>query len=229
MEVKLTEVMTEPLPETGKQTLGLRAFNSILRLCEDKKAVVIGPGIGTFRETQTLVLKLVKTLGLPVILDADGLTALATGLHSLTPMKRPLILTPHPGEMGRLAGVTAKQVLEDRIGLSRDFSQSHRAYLVLKGFRTLIASPQGEIFINPTGNPGMASGGTGDVLTGMIGGLVCQGIDPLASIQTAVYLHGLAGDRAVLQKGERSLAATDLIGQLPAVLQGGFDSQPKVC
>jgi len=229
MEIKLTEVMTEPLPETGKQTLSLRAFNSILRLCEGKKAVVIGPGIGTFKETQTLVLKLVKTLGLPVVLDADGLTALATGLHSLAPMKRPLILTPHPGEMGRLAGVTTKQVLENRIGLSRDFALSHRVYLILKGFRTLIASPQGEIFINPTGNPGMASGGTGDVLTGMIGGLVCQGIDPLVAVQTAVYLHGLAGDRVVLQKGERSLAATDLIAQIPAVLQAGFDSQTKVC
>ncbi len=229
MEVKLTEAMTEPLPETSKQTLSLRAFNAILRLSENKRAVVIGPGIGTFKETQTLVLKLIKTLDLPVILDADGLTALSAGLHSLAPMKRPLILTPHPGEMGRLAGMTTKQVLEDRIGLSRGFSQSHRVYLVLKGYRTLIASPQGEIFINPTGNPGMASGGTGDVLTGMISGLICQGIDPLASIQMAVYLHGLAGDRVVLEKGERSLVATDLIRQIPAVLKGGFDSQSKVC
>jgi NAD(P)H-hydrate epimerase len=222
MEVKLTEVMTEPLPETAKQTLGLRAFNAIVRLCENKKAVVIGPGIGTFKETQTLVLKLIRTLDLPIVLDADGLTALAGSLKSLPSMKRPLILTPHPGEMGRLVGLTSRQVLEDRIGLSRSFSQSHRVYLVLKGYRTLIATPQGEVFINPTGNPGMASGGTGDVLTGMIGGLICQGIDPLPSLQMAVYLHGLAGDRVVLEKGEQSLVATDLIHQIPAVLRGGI-------
>jgi NAD(P)H-hydrate epimerase len=222
MEVKLTEVMTEPLPETAKQTLSLRAFNAIVRLCENKKAVVIGPGIGTFKETQTLVLKLIRDLDLPIVLDADGLTALAGGLKSLPSMKRPLILTPHPGEMGRLVGLTSKQVLENRIDLSRDFSQSHRVYLVLKGYRTLIATPQGEVFINPTGNPGMASGGTGDVLTGMIGGLICQGIDPLPSLQMAVYLHGLAGDRVVLEKGEQSLVATDLIHQIPAVLRGGI-------
>ena len=222
MEVKLTEVMTEPLPETAKQTLGLRAFNAIVRLCENKKAVVIGPGIGTFKETQTLVLTLIRTLDLPIVLDADGLTALAGSLKFLPSMKRPLILTPHPGEMGRLAGLTSKQVSEDRIGLSRSFSQFHQAYLVLKGHRTLIATPQGDVFINPTGNPGMASGGTGDVLTGMIGGLICQGFDPLPSLQMAVYLHGLAGDQAVLEKGERSLVATDLIRQIPAVLREGI-------
>ncbi len=229
MEVKLTEVMTEPLPETAKQTLSLRAFNAIVRLCENKKAVVIGPGMGTFKETQTLVLKLVRALDLPMVLDADGLTALAGGLKSLPSMKRPLILTPHPGEMGRLVGLTPKQVLENRIDLSRSFSQSHRVYLVLKGYRTLIATPQGEVFINPTGNPGMASGGTGDVLTGMIGGLICQGIDPLPALKMAVYLHGLAGDRVVLERGEHSLVATDLIHHIPAVLREGFDSQPKVC
>ena len=103
--------------------------------------------------------------------------------------------------MGRLTGLTSKQVLEDRIDMSRNFSQSHQVYLVLKGYRTLIATPQGEVFINPTGNPGMATGGTGDVLTGMIGGLICQGIDILPSLQMAVYLHGLAGDQGRSGKG----------------------------
>lgn len=222
MEVKLTEVMTEPLPETGKQTLSLRGFDAILRLCENKKAVIIGPGIGTFKETQTLILKLLRTLDLPIILDADGLTALASNLKSIPPVKKPLVLTPHPGEMGRLTGLTSKQVLEDRIGMTRSFSQTHQVYLVLKGYRTLIGTPQGEIFINPTGNPGMASGGTGDVLTGMIGGLICQGIDVLSSLQMAVYLHGWAGDRVASEKGEKSLVATDLIHQIPAVLQAGI-------
>lgn len=220
MEMKLTEVMTEPLPETPHQTLSLRAFPPLLRLCEKKKAVIIGPGMGTFKETQALILKLIGTIDLPVILDADGITALSTQSKTLSSIKGPLILTPHPGEMSRLTGLTSKQILEDRVEISRHFAQSHQAFLVLKGFRTLIATPQGEIFINPTGNPGMASGGTGDVLTGMIGGLISQGFSILSSLQMAVFLHGLAGDRVSSEKGERSIVATDLIEKIPAVLSG---------
>jgi len=220
MEVKLTEVMTEPLPETPKQTLSLRAFNTILRLCENKKAVVIGPGIGTYKETQSLVLKLIKALDLPIILDADGLTSLSAQPKTLLAAKRPLILTPHPGEMARLIQSTVREVQEDRIGVSKNFSQSHRIYLVLKGHRTLIATPKGEVFINPTGNPGMASGGTGDVLTGMIGGLICQGLDILQSLKISVYLHGWAGDEVARELGEKSLIATDIIKTFPALLHG---------
>jgi NAD(P)H-hydrate epimerase len=220
MEMKLTEVMTEPLPETPKQTLSLRAFNSLLRLCEKKRSVIIGPGIGTFKETQSLILKLIKTLDIPIILDADGLTALSTQPKTLPAANRSLILTPHPGEMARLINSTAKEVQEDRIGVSRKFSQSNHVHLVLKGFRTLIATPKGEVFINPTGNPGMASGGTGDVLTGMIGGLICQGFDILTSLQISVYLHGLAGDNVAQEMGEKSLVATDIIERIPALLQG---------
>jgi NAD(P)H-hydrate epimerase len=220
MEMKLTEVMTEPLPETPKQTLSLRAFNPLLRLCEKKRAVIIGPGIGTFKETQSLVLKLIKTLDIPIILDADGLTALSTQPKTLPAANRSLILTPHPGEMARLINSTAKEVQEDRIGVSRKFSQSAHVHLVLKGFRTLISTPKGEVFINPTGNPGMASGGTGDVLTGMIGGLICQGFDILTSLQISVYLHGLSGDKVAQEIGEKSLVATDMIQKLPALLQG---------
>ena len=222
MEVKLTEVMTEPLPETPKQTLSLRAFNPILRLCENKKAVIIGPGIGTFKETQTLILKLIKTLDIPIILDADGLTALATQPKTLPAANRSLILTPHPGEMASLIRSTAKEVQEDRIGVTRNFSQSHHVYLVLKGYRTLVATPKGDIFINPTGNPGMASGGTGDVLTGMMGGLICQGFDILPSLQISVFLHGLAGDEMAREIGEKSLVATDIIKKIPFLLQGGI-------
>ena len=220
MEVKLTEVMTEPLPETPKQTLSLRAFNSILRLCENKKAVIIGPGVGTFKETQSLILKLLKTMNLPIILDADGLTALATQPKIFPTTNRSLVLTPHPGEMARIIRSTPKEVQEDRIGISRNFAQSHHVHLVLKGYRSLIATPKGEVFINPTGNPGMASGGTGDVLTGMIGGFICQGFDILPSLQMAVYLHGLAGDQMARELGEKSLIATDIIERIPVLLQG---------
>jgi NAD(P)H-hydrate epimerase len=220
MEVKLTEAMTEPLPETSHKTLSLRAFNSIVRLCENKRAVIIGPGVGTVKETQSLIIKLIKTLDLPIILDADGLTALSAHTGGFPSTKRSLIMTPHPGEMARLTRSTVKDVQEDRIGVSRQFSQSRHAFLILKGYRTLIATPEGEIFINPTGNPGMASGGTGDVLTGMIGGLACQGMDILRSLQAAVYLHGLTGDRVAEEKGEKSLLAMDMVRKIPDVLQG---------
>jgi len=219
MEMKLTEVMTEPLPETPKQTLSLRAFSAIVRLCENKKAVIIGPGLGTYKETQSLVLKLIKALDLPIILDADGLTALATQPKTLPATNRSLILTPHPGEMARLIRSSAKEVLENRFGVSKNFSQSQHVHLVLKGHPTLIASPKGEVFINPTGNPGMASGGTGDVLTGMIGGLICQGFDILPSLQASVFLHGMAGDEGAQEMGEKSLIATDMIEKLPALLK----------
>ncbi len=219
MEMKLTEVMTEPLPETPKQTLSLRGLNAILRLCENKKAVIIGPGIGTEKETQSLVLKLLRTLELPVILDADGLTALATQPKFLPASNHSLILTPHPGEMARLLQSTPKEVQDNRIATSRDFAQSRQVHLILKGYRTLVATPKGEVFINSTGNPGMASGGTGDILTGMLGGLLSQGFDLLASLQAAVYLHGLAGDVVARERGEKSLIATDLIEKLPSLLQ----------
>jgi NAD(P)H-hydrate epimerase len=228
MEVKLTEVMTEPLPETPKQTLSLRAFNSLLRLCENKKAVVIGPGVGTFKETQTLLLKLIKTLNIPVVIDADGLNALSTQPKILPLENRSVVLTPHPGEMARLIQSTPKQVQEDRLGISRNFAQTNHVYLVLKGYRTLIATPHGDVFINPTGNPGMASGGTGDVLTGMIGGLICQGFDILTSLKISVYLHGLAGDEMAKELGEKSLVATDIISKLPSLLQGRFDFRPFI-
>lgn len=220
MEMKLTEVMTEPLPETPKQTLSLRAFKAISRLCENKKAVIIGPGLGTFKETQLLVLKLIKTLDLPIILDADGLTALATQPKTLPVANHLLILTPHPGEMARLMQTTIKEILEDRIGISRNFSQTYGVHLILKGHPSLITTPKGEVFINPTGNPGMASGGTGDVLAGMIGGLVCQGFEILPSLQMAVYLHGMAGDQGAQELGEKSLMATDIIEKIPTLLKG---------
>ena len=220
LEMKLTEVMTEPLPETPKQTLSLRAFSAIVRLCENKRAVIIGPGLGTLKETQSLILKLIRTLDLPIILDADGLTALATQPKTLPIKNRSLMLTPHPGEMARLIRSQVKDVLEDRVGLSRNFSQSQHVHLILKGHPTLISTPKGEVYINPTGNPGMASGGTGDVLTGMIGGLVCQGFDILTSLQVAVYLHGMAGDEGAQEIGEKSLIATDIIEKIPTLLKG---------
>jgi NAD(P)H-hydrate epimerase len=219
MEMKLREVMTEPLPETPKQTLSLRAFHAIVRLCEDKRAMILGPGMGTDKETQSLILKLIKTVNLPIIVDADGLTALASQPKTLPAANKSLVLTPQPGEMARLLRSTVKEVQGDRIKISTTFSHASQVHLVLKGNRTLIATPKGDIFINSTGDLGMTSGGSGDVLSGMIGGLICQGWDLPSSLQMAVSLHGWAGEIAAREMAARSLMATDILQKLPTLLQ----------
>jgi NAD(P)H-hydrate epimerase len=219
MEMKLREVMTEPLPETPKQTLSLRAFHAIVRLCEDKRAMILGPGMGTDKETQSLILKLIKTVNLPIIVDADGLTALASQPKTLPAANKSLVLTPQPGEMARLLRSTVKEVQGDRIKISTTFSHASQVHLVLKGNRTLIATPKGDIFINSTGDLGMTSGGSGDVLSGMIGGLICQGWDLPSSLQMAVSLHGWAGEIAAREMAARSLMATDILPKLPTLLQ----------
>jgi NAD(P)H-hydrate epimerase len=219
MEVKLTETMTMPLPETESRTLGLDAFQEIIEISQRMQALVIGPGISTVDETGQLVRKLVKALRLPMVIDADGLTALSVKSEILKDIETPIILTPHPGEMARLTGLSSKAVQEDRIETSRNFAIEYGVYLVLKGSQTIIAQPDGNIHINPSGNPGMASGGTGDVLTGMMGGLVCQGLSPSSAAIAATYIHGLAGDLVAEEKGEMALIATDVLEKIPHVLK----------
>ena len=218
LEEKVTEVMTEPLPETREKTLGLSAQQRIFELCSRKTALALGPGLSLNLETVRLVQQVVRKSPLPAVIDADGLSALAGKPEILRKNQKELILTPHPGEMARLAGISIEEVQKDRIEVARGFAKEYGVILVLKGSRSLIASPGGEVFINPTGNPGMASGGTGDVLTGMIGGLLAQGLPALEAAKLGVYLHGLAGDYAAFLKGERGIAATDLVELAPVVL-----------
>lgn len=218
LEEKLTEVMTEPLPETKNKTLSLRSREWILNLSSRKTALAIGPGISLHPETVRLVQQIVRKIELPAVIDADGLTAVGGKIEILRKTRGELILTPHPGEMARLLGTTVEEVQKDRIDIARKFATEHGIILVLKGNRSLIASPQGDVFINPTGNPGMASGGMGDVLTGMIGGFLAQGIPALEAAKLGVYLHGLAGDYVAFLKGERGIAAMDLIDYTPLVL-----------
>ncbi len=219
MEVKLTETMTMPLPETDSRTLGLDALSVIIEISQGTQALVIGPGISTEDETGQLVRKLVKALRLPMVIDADALTALSAELEILKGIKSPIILTPHPGEMARLIGLSSKAIQDDRIETSRNFAIEYGVYLVLKGSRSIIAQPDGNLHINPSGNPGMASGGTGDVLTGMIGGLVCQGFPAASAAIAATYVHGLAGDLAAEERGEMALIATDILEKIPHVLR----------
>jgi NAD(P)H-hydrate epimerase len=219
MEAKLTEAMTEPLPETKDHTLGLSALRRITELYSRKNALAIGPGLSLHPETSRLIQRIVRSADLPAVIDADGLSALVGKIDSIKKNRENLIFTPHPGEMARLLGVRVPEVQQNRIEVARKFAQENGLILVLKGARSIVAGPKGDIFINPTGNAGMASGGMGDVLTGMVGGFLAQGFPSLVAAKLAVYLHGLVGDFVAHQKGERGMAAMDLIEEIPRVLQ----------
>ena len=212
------ELMTEPLPETDTGGIGIAAMkNGILpRLASTMTVVAIGPGIGRQPETVEFVRAAVGALKCPVVIDADGLNAFDGKTEALDGSQRPLVLTPHPGEMSRLAGISTKAVQADRLGVARSFAREHKLVLVLKGNLTVVALPDGTAWVNPTGNPGMATGGTGDILTGMTAGILAQmADDPARAAIAAVYLHGLAGDVAAETMGEHSLVATDLLTGLP--------------
>jgi hydroxyethylthiazole kinase-like uncharacterized protein yjeF len=220
LEAKLLEVMTMPLPETKARTLARSAFDRILAFMQARTAIAIGPGLSTHPETVELVQSLMKHIDRPTVLDADALNALASRASLLTECKIPPILTPHPGEMARLeVEATAQSVNADRIGTARRFARERGVFLVLKGARTVIARPDGVLAICPTGNPGMATAGTGDVLTGMIVGLLAQGLHAWEAACAATYVHGAAGDLAAEQLGQASMLAGDLIAHIPYALQ----------
>jgi hydroxyethylthiazole kinase-like uncharacterized protein yjeF len=218
LENKLTEAMTFPLPETEEGSLSLEAEEEINHLLEGKIALAIGPGLSTHEETSALVRHLVATCPLPMVVDADGLNALSGHLDTLSACKGRVILTPHPGEMGRLTGLKNAEVQADRVGVAEAFVKRHGCFLVLKGARTLIADPEGQVYINPTGNPALSSGGTGDVLTGLIGGFLARGWPVAKAAITGVYSHGLAADRLAEEMGEAGILAGELLEVLPALM-----------
>jgi len=212
------EIMTEALADTDAGTIGMRSFEFGLMdsLTEGKRAIAIGPGVGRHLETQELVRTCVERYRGPLILDADALNAFQGSTERLTGYGRSVILTPHPGEMARLLGTTVEEVQKDRLGVARTFASEHHVTVVLKGHRTLTVQPDGTAWVNPTGNPGMATGGTGDILTGMVAGFVAQNPEHVfEAVVAAVFLHGLAGDVARDTVGEYSLTATDLLAALP--------------
>lgn len=212
------ELMTEPLDETDAGTISIRALQQgrIDSLAERKTALAVGPGISRHPETAEFVRGVVKKYKLPIVLDADGLNAFEGRAAELKDMAGTLVITPHPGEMARLIGSTIPVVQHGRLHVARGFAREHEAIVVLKGHRTLIAQPDGTVWVNTTGNPGMATGGTGDILTGMVAGLIAQNPDRIAdAVMVAVHLHGLAGDVARESMGEQSLVATDLLKALP--------------
>ena len=214
------EYMTLPLDETGDGHVAAAAMQIILGLEQD--VIAAGPGLGTGPEVTRFVHDLIEKSEAPLVLDADALNVLAADPDRLQtgPGSRAIIITPHPGEMARLLNTSAETVQANRLDLARDFAVQHQIYVVLKGYRTLLATPEGKVFINPLGNPGMATGGTGDVLTGVLAAWLAQLLDAEAACKIAVYLHALAGDLSEADEGEVAMTAGDLAAHLgDAVLE----------
>ena len=211
----LVEVMTELLPDNEAGDMETLSDGDWHRLLGRKTTVLFGPGLGVNEATRVAVRWLLKNWEKPWVIDADGLNNLALEIDRLRHARFPPLLTPHPGEMARLTGRTTAEVNADRVAIARAFAVEQRCYLVLKGARSVIATPEGRIFINPTGNPGMASGGTGDVLAGMLAALLGQGLAPADAMKLGVYLHGFVADRITEAKGKIGLIASDIIEGLP--------------
>jgi len=212
------EIMTLPLPQTAERSLSRAALGSLLEFAKDKSVAAIGPGLSVHPETAALIHDLITHLAVPMVIDADGLNVLVGHLDLLNRARSPIVLTPHPGEMARLIGSTVREVQADRVGIATDFVGRYPVTLVLKGAGTIVATPSGPVTINSTGNPGMATAGTGDVLTGVVAGLIAQGYSPDQASRLGVYLHGLAGDLASDEIGEIGFLAGDVIRLLPAAI-----------
>jgi NAD(P)H-hydrate epimerase len=220
LEVKTTEAMTLPLPDAGSGFLPLSARDAIEEALTGKDVVALGPGLARHPETAQLVRELVVATELPLVIDADGLNALSEDPGTLLRKKSAIvILTPHPGEMGRLAGIPTAAVEADRVGVAREFAAKNKVYLILKGARTVVAAPDGAVAINGSGNPGMASGGMGDVLTGVLTALIAQGYEPFNACKLGVFVHGYAADLVAADKGEVGMAAVDVQERLPYAIK----------
>lgn len=213
------ETMCATLTECNDASSAERVFARLVELCEGKRVLAIGPGIPTSSGMALVVRRVAAEIPLPVVIDADGLNLLVGNVDAIRCAKGPRVLTPHPGEMARLTGLRTAEIARDRIGVAQKFAADVRAHVVLKGARSVVAAPDGRVWVNPTGNPGMATGGTGDVLCGVLTALIAQGIEAGQAARTAVYLHGEAGDRAAARVGERGLVASDLIDEVPRVLK----------
>ncbi len=215
LETLLREPMTSPLPEEEPGILGPGALPALERLVAGKGCLAVGPGLGTDPRTRALVRRLPAACPVPLVIDADGLNALAGELAALSQAAAPVVLTPHPGEMARLLGTSVAAVQQDRVASARALAHAAGVHVVLKGARTVIAHPDGGVEINPTGNPGMATAGMGDVLTGVLAGLLAQGASPPDACRAAVWLHGDAADEAARRRGPRGYLAGEVLDALP--------------
>ncbi len=217
-EIKLTEVMSLPLPETSSHAISFKSFNKIKEFTTRIDALVIGVGAAQAPSTKRLILKVIEEIDKPKVVDADGINALAGDLKVLEKRLNDLVLTPHLGEFSRLIKRDIDFIRSNRKHLAKEFALRYNLILVLKGSRTLVTDGH-RLFENTTGNPGMATAGMGDVLTGIIGGLVVQGLNLFEAAKIGVYLHGLAGDYAAKEKTQLSLIASYVIEYLPRAIK----------
>ncbi|MDO8602584.1 MAG: NAD(P)H-hydrate dehydratase [Candidatus Omnitrophota bacterium] len=219
MSRKLTEVMTISLPETNKITLSLKAEKEILKKAKASDVVVLGPGLSQYHETQKLINRLVLNINKPMVLDADALNAISKNTATLKKIKTEYIITPHQGEMARLINKGVGYIKNNRLIVAKKFSRDYNAVVVLKGAGTVVAAPGGKYFVNSTGNPGMATAGSGDVLAGIVAGFLAQGFKAFEASVLGVYVHGLAGDIAAKDKGEIGLIAGDILENIPYAIK----------
>lgn len=222
IKIKPKEVMTFPLPQTKEGSLSFRAYKKINDFLKNIDVLVIGPGLTQNKSTQRLVRKIIANIGTPAVIDADGLNALVGHLNLLRNTQYPIrntILTPHPGEMARLLGISIKKVQNNRKDIAEKFAKDHNLTVVLKGHNTVVADYRGNCYINKTGNPGMGTAGSGDVLTGMVAALLGQGLTAFNAAKYAVYLHGLAGDLAARKKTQLGMIASDIIEKIPEAIK----------
>ncbi len=218
LEAKLLEVVKVPLAQTDEETISKDATSTLLDYLGKTDVVVIGPGITTHRETARFLFEFLPHLSMPVIIDADAINIIAQNVKFLQKVRAPFILTPHPGELSRLTTITPQEINLRRVDLAPKLAKQFGGVLVLKGAPTVIASPQGEVYVNPTGNSGLASAGSGDVLVGMISGFLAQNLPPTAASLCAVFLHGLCAELAMDESNEYALTAGDLIHYIPAAI-----------
>ncbi|MFA6350049.1 MAG: NAD(P)H-hydrate dehydratase [Candidatus Omnitrophota bacterium] len=222
IKIKPIEAMTLPLEQSRLGNLSLDSFKQINDFAKNVDVIIVGPGLGKELTTQKLARKIIKTIRKPMVIDADGLNALVFGLSVLRRTRderREMILTPHPAEMARLMGKSVKFVQNSRKEVAKKFAQDYNVTVVLKGHNTIVASGKGNIYINKTGNPGMATAGSGDVLSGIIASFMGQGLDAFSAAKYAVYIHGLAGDLAAKRKTQISMIASDIIDSIPEVVK----------
>ncbi|MBN2897447.1 MAG: NAD(P)H-hydrate dehydratase [Clostridia bacterium] len=205
------EAITIPLQEVRKGVIGITHFERIIEESQAADVVAIGPGCGNTAETSELVRRIVQELDKPVVIDADGINAIARNTDILLEKKSTIVMTPHPGEMSRLIGKTTEEIIDHPVEIAREYAMKWDVVMVLKGARTVVAAPNGDIYVNTTGNSGMATAGSGDVLTGIIAGLIGQGLSPLDASRLGVYVHGRSGDTSAEQKGEYGLLAGDIV------------------
>jgi len=231
IKTTVPEVITIPLNEVRKGVIGLTHIPTIIEQTEKLNVVAIGPGCGNTAELSETIRRMIESVEIPMVIDADGLNALSKNVAWLGQKKGEVILTPHIGEMAQLINKPIEEIIDNPIETARDFALEWKVYVVLKSSRTVVATPEGEVYVNLNGNPGMATAGSGDVLTGIITGLIAQGLDVLSAAVTGVYLHGMAGDIMAEKKGEYGLIAGDIVEgltySLNRVKELKYDNQKK--